>query len=68
MVCSKNTQTLQVRGYSRSTIEGLLDIFASPSSKNIIFWDNAYAVHDLSNQSPLIDIFSLAKEKKMRIL
>ena len=50
--------------YSRTTIEGLLDIFASPSSKNIIFWDNAYAVHDLSNQSPLIDIFSLAKEKK----
>ena len=50
--------------YSRSTIEGLLDIIASPSSKNIIFWDNAYAVHDLSNQSPLIDIFSLAKEKK----
>ena len=50
--------------YSRSTIESLLDIFASPSSKNIIFWDNAYAVHDLSNQSPLIDIFSLAKDKK----
>lgn len=50
--------------YSRSTIEGLLDIFASSSSKNIIFWDNAYAVHDLSNQSPLIDIFSLAKDKK----
>jgi len=49
--------------YSRSTIEGLLDIFASPSSNNIIFWDNAYAVHDLSNQSPLIDIFSLAKDK-----
>ena len=49
--------------YSRSTIEGLLDIFASPSSKNMIFWDNAYAVHDLSNQSPLIDIFSLAKDK-----
>jgi len=50
--------------YSRCTIEGLLDIFASPSSKKIIFWDNAYAVHDLSNQSPLIDIFSLAKDKK----
>ena len=50
--------------YSRSTIESLLDIFASPSSKNIIFWDNAYAVHDLSSQSPLIDIFSLAKDKK----
>ena len=50
--------------YSRSTIEGLLDIIASPSRKNIIFWDNAYAVHDLSNQSPLIDIFSLAKDKK----
>ena len=49
--------------YSRSTIEGLLDIFASPSRKKIIFWDNAYAVHDLSNQSPLIDIFSLAKDK-----
>ncbi len=49
--------------YSRSTIEGLLDIFGSPSNKNIIFWDNAYAVHDLSNQSPLIDIFSLAKDK-----
>ena len=49
--------------YSRSTIEGLLDIFGSPSSKTIIFWDNAYAVHDLSNQSPLIDIFSLAKDK-----
>lgn len=50
--------------YSRSTIEGLLDIFASQSNKNIIFWDNAYAVHDFSNQSPLIDIFSLAREKK----
>ena len=50
--------------YSRSTIEGLLDIIASPSNKNIIFWDNAYAVHDLYNQSPLIDIFSLAKDKK----
>jgi len=50
--------------YSRTTIEGLLDIFASPSNKNIIFWDNAYAVHDLSNQTPLVDIFSLAKEKK----
>ena len=49
--------------YSRSTIEGLLDIIASSTSKNIIFWDNAYAVHDLSNQSPLIDIFSLAKDK-----
>ena len=49
--------------YSRSTIEGLLDIFASQSNKNIIFWDNAYAVHDFSNQSPLIDIFSLAKDK-----
>ena len=50
--------------YSRTTIEGLLDIFSCPSNKNIIFWDNAYAVHDLSNHSPLVDIFSLAKEKK----
>ena len=50
--------------YSRTTIEGLLDIFASPSNKNIIFWDNAYAVHDLSNHPPLTDIFSLAQDKK----
>ncbi len=50
--------------YSRDTIEGLLDIFGNQPRKNIIFWDNAYAVHDLSNQPPLIDIFSLAQDKK----
>ena len=50
--------------YSIDTIEGLLDIFGNQLRKNIIFWDNAYAVHDLSDQSPLIDIFSIAKDKK----
>ena len=49
--------------YSLKTIEGLLDIFGNKDNRNIIFWDNAYAVHDLSNAQPIADIFSLAKGK-----
>jgi len=49
--------------YSLKTIEGLLDIFGNKDNRNIIFWDNAYAVHDLSDAQPIADIFSLAKGK-----
>ena len=49
--------------YSSEVAEGLLDIFSNSKTKSIIFWDNAYAVHDLSDQTPLFDIFSLAKNK-----
>ena len=49
--------------YSLKVIEGLLDIFSTSKNKSIIFWDNAYAVHDLSDTEPLTDIFSLAKAK-----
>ena len=49
--------------YSSEVTEGLLDIFSNSKTKSIIFWDNAYAVHDLADQTPLFDIFSLAKNK-----
>ena len=49
--------------YSSEVTEGLLDIFRNSKTKSIIFWDNAYAVHDLADQTPLFDIFSLAKNK-----
>ena len=49
--------------YSSKVTEGLLDIFSNSKTKSIIFWDNAYAVHDLADQTPLFDIFSLAKNK-----
>ena len=49
--------------YSSEVTEGLLDIFSNSKTKSIIFWDNAYSVHDLSDQTPLFDIFSLAKNK-----
>ena len=48
--------------YSSEVTEGLLEIFSNSKTKSIIFWDNAYAVHDLSDQTPLFDIFSLAKK------
>ena len=48
--------------YSSEVTEGLLQIFSNSKTKSIIFWDNAYAVHDLSDQTPLFDIFSLAKD------
>ena len=47
--------------YSSEVTEGLLEIFSNSKTKSVIFWDNAYAVHDLSDQTPLFDIFSLAK-------
>ena len=49
--------------YSKSTIEGLIDIFSRTRKKSLIFWDNAYAVHDFVESEPLEDIFSIAKEK-----
>ena len=49
--------------YSSKVTEGLLDIFSNSKTKSMIFWDNAYAVHDLADQTPLFDIFSLAKNK-----
>ena len=47
--------------YSPEVTQGLLEIFSNSKTKSVIFWDNAYAVHDLSDQTPLFDIFSLAK-------
>ena len=47
--------------YSSEVTQGLLEIFSNSKTKSVIFWDNAYAVHDLSDQTPLFDIFSLAK-------
>ena len=47
--------------YSSEVTQGLLEIFSNSKTKSMIFWDNAYAVHDLSDQTPLFDIFSLAK-------
>ena len=47
--------------YSSEVTQGLLKIFSNSKTKSVIFWDNAYAVHDLSDQTPLFDIFSLAK-------
>ena len=46
--------------YSKKNMEGLLDIFGKSDNKSVIFWDNAYAVHDLSAQLPLDDIFDIA--------
>ena len=49
--------------YSQQTIEGLLNIFGSSKNKSMIFWDNAYAVHDLQETPPFLDIFSISREK-----
>ena len=49
--------------YSQQTIEGLLNIFGSSKNKSMIFWDNAYAVHDLLETPPFLDIFSISREK-----
>ena len=49
--------------YSQQTIEGLLNIFGSSKNKSMIFWDNAYAVHDLLQTPPFLDIFSISREK-----
>lgn len=49
--------------YSLETICGLLEIFGKADNKSIIFWDNAYAVHDCSEPHVLDDIFSVADEK-----
>ena len=46
--------------YSKKNMEGLLDIFGKSDNKSVIFWDNAYAVHDLSAQLTLDDIFDIA--------
>ena len=49
--------------YGLEVTKGLLDIFGRSKYKSVIFWDNAYAVHDLSDQTPLPDIFSIAEER-----
>ena len=49
--------------YSLEVTKGLLDIFGQSKYKSVIFWDNAYAVHDLSDQTPLPDIFSIAEAR-----
>ena len=49
--------------YSQKTINGLVEIFGNHNNEGIIFWDNAYAVHDFSVGSSLDDIFSIAKPK-----
>ena len=49
--------------YSKTSIEGLIDVFSKTKKKSRIFWDNAYAVHDFEESEPLEDIFSIAKEK-----
>ena len=54
--------------YSLEVMEGLLDIFSSPANKGVIFWDNAYSVHDLSDHISLPDIFSLAEKKNLEDL
>ena len=50
--------------YSSYVIEGLLDIFNNTKNQSVIFWDNAYAVHDLSSQSHLADIFQIARNNQ----
>ena len=54
--------------YSLEVTKGLLDIFGQSKYKSVIFWDNAYAVHDLSDQTPLPDIFSIAEERGLEDL
>jgi DNA-binding transcriptional MocR family regulator len=49
--------------YGLEVTKGLLGIFGRSKYKSVIFWDNAYAVHDLSDQTPLPDIFSIAEER-----
>merc|ERR1711965_706119 len=49
--------------YSLEVTKGLLDIFGQSKYKSIIFWDNAYAVPDLLDQTPLPDIFSIAEAR-----
>ena len=49
--------------YSYETISGLLDIFGKADNDSVIFWDNAYAVHDFSDPYKLDDIFEIAQEK-----
>ena len=48
----RNILTLQAKYIALEVIEGLLDIFSRSKNKGTIFWDNAYAVHDLSDQTP----------------
>ena len=50
--------------YSKATIEGLIDILSNTRRKSRIFWDNAYAVHDFEDSEPLVNIYSIAKEKE----
>ncbi len=54
--------------YGLEVTKGLLDIFGRSKYKSVIFWDNAYAVHDLSDQTPLPDIFSIAEERGLEDL
>ena len=49
--------------FDKETIEGLIEIFSNTKKKSMIFWDNAYAVHDFIDSKPLEDIFSIAEEK-----
>ena len=49
--------------YSHQTIDGLLEIFSKTKNKTLIFWDNAYAVHDLYGDPSFDDIFAMAKTK-----
>ena len=35
--------------YSHQTIDGLLEIFSKTKNKTLIFWDNAYACHDIED-------------------
>jgi DNA-binding transcriptional MocR family regulator len=53
--------------YSLEVTKGLLDIFGQSKYKSVIFWDNAYAVHDLSDQTPLPDILVSQKQEGLKI-